>query len=128
MLFARAMSNGARWYCPDVFAGPAYTPDELGADVDGETLAMVSPPRHDGPAAPGTDPDDDVPVGTLEPLLRRKGVDMNRLLDHYGVEGLDQLTDPQRREVLLRLEGRPDVTTDPAGASPATDDREFTKE
>lgn len=30
MLFARAMSNGAKWYCPDIFAGPVYTPDELG--------------------------------------------------------------------------------------------------
>jgi hypothetical protein len=30
MLFARAMSNGAKWFCPDIFAGPVYTPDELG--------------------------------------------------------------------------------------------------
>lgn len=30
MYFARAMSNGAKWYCPDVFSGPVYTPDELG--------------------------------------------------------------------------------------------------
>lgn len=37
MLFARAMSNGVRWYCPDVFSGSAvYTPEELGAVVDGE--------------------------------------------------------------------------------------------
>lgn len=36
MLFARAMSNGYRWYCPDVFTGPVYTPEELGASVDGE--------------------------------------------------------------------------------------------
>ena len=35
MLFARAMSNGIRWYCPDVFSGNAtYTPEELGAEVD----------------------------------------------------------------------------------------------
>ena len=34
MCFARAISNGARWYCPDVFSGSVYTPDELGADVD----------------------------------------------------------------------------------------------
>ncbi len=41
MLFARAMSNGVRWYCPDVFtAGPVYTPEELGAAVndDGEMI------------------------------------------------------------------------------------------
>lgn len=29
MLFARAMSNGAKWFCPDVFSGPIYTPEEL---------------------------------------------------------------------------------------------------
>lgn len=37
MLFARAMSNGVRWFCPDVFSGNAvYVPEELGAEVDGE--------------------------------------------------------------------------------------------
>lgn len=35
MLFARAMSNGAKWFVPGIFGGaPVYTPDELGADVD----------------------------------------------------------------------------------------------
>lgn len=29
MLFARAMSNGVKWFCPDVFAGPVYTPEEM---------------------------------------------------------------------------------------------------
>ena len=41
MYFARAMSNGVRWYCPDVFGGTvAYTPDELGAieDADGHIV------------------------------------------------------------------------------------------
>lgn len=41
MLFARAMSNGAKWFCPDVFAGPVYTPDELGAAVNGETGEII---------------------------------------------------------------------------------------
>lgn len=36
MLYARAMSNGARWYCPDVFGGAVYTPEELGANVNEE--------------------------------------------------------------------------------------------
>jgi len=35
MLFARAMSNGVRWFTPDVFMGSSvYTPEELGGDVD----------------------------------------------------------------------------------------------
>lgn len=33
MLFARALSNGATWYCGDVFNSPVYDPDELAADV-----------------------------------------------------------------------------------------------
>jgi hypothetical protein len=43
MLFARAMSNGVKWFCPDVFNGSAvYTPEELGADVneDGQPITI----------------------------------------------------------------------------------------
>jgi len=46
MLFSRALTNGARWYCPDVFNGPIYTPDELGAVVDGETYEVVETPAE----------------------------------------------------------------------------------
>lgn len=41
MLFARAMSNGAKWFCPDVFSGPIYTPDEL---MDGQEATYEPPP------------------------------------------------------------------------------------
>jgi len=34
MLFARAMSNGVRWFCPDVFNTPVYTPEEFDIEVD----------------------------------------------------------------------------------------------
>jgi hypothetical protein len=47
MLFARALTNGARWYCPDVFNGVvAYTPDEFGATVDddGEVIEIPAAP------------------------------------------------------------------------------------
>lgn len=29
MLFARAISNGVKWYCPDIFSGPIYVPEEM---------------------------------------------------------------------------------------------------
>lgn len=47
MMWARAISNGAKWFTPDVFAGPVYTPDELGERVDGETGEPidVTPPQ-----------------------------------------------------------------------------------
>lgn len=44
-LFARALTNGARWICPDVFNGAIYTPEELRsndlevADLEGEIEA-----------------------------------------------------------------------------------------
>ena len=43
MLFARAISNGAKWFCPDVFGGPVYTPDELGCSVSetGEAIDVT---------------------------------------------------------------------------------------
>lgn len=46
MLFARAISNGVRWYCPDLFSGnTVYTEGELDADtVDGSwTEAKAEP-------------------------------------------------------------------------------------
>jgi hypothetical protein len=46
MLFARAISNGAKWYTPGIFGGaPVYTPDEFGADVDeeGDPIIDVTP-------------------------------------------------------------------------------------
>jgi len=64
MLFARALSNGQKWYAPDVFNGATvYTPDELGADVDGdgnviessfthETTLPPPPPQADRPYSP----------------------------------------------------------------------------
>ena len=37
MYFSRAISNGAKWYCPEVMSGlPVYVSEELGAKVDGD--------------------------------------------------------------------------------------------
>jgi hypothetical protein len=46
MLFARAMSNGVRWYTPDIFSGNVvYVPEELGAEVDGDGNVVDVTPR-----------------------------------------------------------------------------------
>lgn len=47
MLFARAISNGQKWYAPDAFNGATvYTPDELGAteDAEGNIVGLASLP------------------------------------------------------------------------------------
>ena len=49
MLFARAISNGIKWFCPDLFLGaPVYTPEELGAQVDeeGEVITIEDKPKQ----------------------------------------------------------------------------------
>jgi len=58
MLFARAMSNGVRWFTPDVFMGAAvYTPEELGESVDEDGIIDVpttpeTPVKAPAPAEP----------------------------------------------------------------------------
>ena len=41
MLFARAISNGVKWYCPDVFSGPVYVPEEMQAVTTEEVSHVV---------------------------------------------------------------------------------------
>ena len=62
MYFARAISNGARWYCPDIFGGGVYTPEELGAAVNeaGEVVdaPVVELPTEPAPVQPAEPPAD----------------------------------------------------------------------
>ena len=44
MLFARAMSNGVKWFTPDMFAGPVYTPEEMANVVTEDVEAVVVEP------------------------------------------------------------------------------------
>ena len=57
MLFARAMSNGTSWYCPDLFLGTFYTVEELeGAEPLDEPY---EPPANE--ELPEEVPNDEVP-------------------------------------------------------------------
>lgn len=81
MLYARAMSNGAKWFCPDAFGGsPVYTPDELGAEVDGETGEVIELPPVDARPDPLEDPDPGVE------LARQR---YKQLRDEHGQDALD---------------------------------------
>ena len=61
MLFARALTRGARRFAPGIFGGaPIYTPDEMGVDTDedghivqGEVINVTpTPPAANGKATP----------------------------------------------------------------------------
>ena len=46
MLFARAISNGVKWYCPDVFSGPVYVPEEMPeVTFDVQHVEVVETPK-----------------------------------------------------------------------------------
>jgi hypothetical protein len=74
MLFARAMTEGGRAYCPGLFGGVrAYTPEEIwpdqpvsGAHIDLETGEVIEMPADREPSAPaeGDLPPSDGPEGT----------------------------------------------------------------
>ena len=56
MLFARALTNGARWYCADIFLGSIYVPEELGGDDDPPPFDSGEP---ETPRAPSPTPKPD---------------------------------------------------------------------
>ena len=73
MLFARALTRGARRYAPGIFGGaPIYTPDEMGVDTDEDghivqgEIVNVTPPAAPRPAQPAADsgplPDDELTI------------------------------------------------------------------
>lgn len=65
MYFNRALSNGAKWYTPDVFGGiPVYVPEELGAKVDGEG-DVIEPPADPAPPTTAVQPEPQATVAQL---------------------------------------------------------------
>jgi len=68
MLFARALSNGVKWHCPDVMSGaPVYTPDELGARVDGETGEII--PGNYEVVKPGKTPTSPIDTSVIDAVI-----------------------------------------------------------
>jgi hypothetical protein len=125
MLFARCISNGARWYTPDIFGGaPVYTPEEMGAQVDGDGDVIDVTPRivepqakangHDAEldAIPGaadttrcTDAQRKAMFAIWKHLYGADSVGQFRdwLKQHYGTEHTSELTVAQASAVIDAL-------------------------
>lgn len=90
MAFARALSNGAKWHCPDVFGGPVYTPEELGANVDGdgEVINVTPEPETKRPLAlvPAAQP-----VETIEQKRERLEAEVHQEVQELQ-KSVDKLT------------------------------------
>ena len=93
MLFSRAMSNGARWYCPDIFGGVTpYTPDELDYVIDGETGeaidAVVSPNGTQPPERQPVPPKPPAP----EPVKTPEPETVSEMDEHFKTKKLTDTT------------------------------------
>jgi len=68
MLFARAMSNGVKWFCPDALGLTSYTPEELeGIEVSPIATATTAPAAQSQTAFPDQTP----PAGPMTPAQLR---------------------------------------------------------
>jgi len=130
MLFARAMSNGVRWYCPDVMSGSvAYTPEELGADVDedGNVIAVEVVEDHSYVIEPEPEPvEETLPMAytmTIEDACKTttsKGVAYGKM-DIVGLEKMlsamhtklakNELSPEERAEVERKIKAAQMVRT-----------------
>jgi hypothetical protein len=100
MYFARALTNGARWYCPDIFSGAVYTPDEMGATIDDDG-ALVEVPSAPPPSRERTEQlaqrhreifDADEERDAELENARKRNANLLQLAYDSGVIGLPKLT------------------------------------
>jgi hypothetical protein len=112
MLFARALTNAARFHCADIFGGPIYTPDELGAEVtiDSEGFeSLVPPPQAREAQTIEQAPAPHVPIDADTPEARAAGIKaVHTLARKHGVD-LDSPTSPYRKILIEHF----DIFCDP---------------
>ncbi len=102
MLFARALTNGQKWHCPDVTAGmPIYTPEELGVqeDQDGNLIENAQVEVHN--------PEErKILLDKLKVLIERTGVDLPKMLAHYAVHDVGMMGTTTLKAAIRLLEDR----------------------
>ena len=76
MLRSRCLTQGARAFCPDVFGGPIYTPDELRTEVVEVSQAPREPAQAKRPESPS-----DASVGSWA-VVGSKGAHYTVRADH----------------------------------------------
>lgn len=92
MLFARALSQGVRWYAPDVTAGAAaYVPEELGAEHDPEPAAIEAEPDPQPEPEPQAQEDamSEAEITEIAKLYGASGWTFERLCTAIGSVGGD---------------------------------------
>jgi len=103
MLFARALSNGARWYCPAIFGGAVYTHEEVGITVDEEGRAAESQSSGNGA---GNELCTREQRQNICRLVEAVGDSMSGFMAKMGIRLLDELSGYEAAKEIKRLEKR----------------------
>lgn len=115
MLFARAITSGARAIAPDV-VGQFYTPDELGADVDadGNITQIVEPthahePAPQLPSATAPSPAPEPPPIAYKPVSDTDRAAFSAMVDrHNALVTLSataaQMNDEQKKDFIAKTD------------------------
>jgi len=99
MLFARAMSNGVRWYCPDVFNGNVvYTPEDF--EIDGEVAPAQTVRIVDTETGEITEPANAIPATVAGWLNQAKPADAAKA---WAVEQKAQPNEHAARTSLKKI-------------------------
>ena len=112
MYFARALSNGARWFTPDIFAGTTvYTPEELDPSLEvepesGEVKGFKPLPVSVLEAEVTTRPAVGSRLDALKKLIEDTGADATALKAHYKVRSLEDLATDDVEHAIGILETR----------------------
>jgi hypothetical protein len=98
MLFARALSNGARWYCPGIFGGSVYTHEEIGLPTDSEGQIADSSAANNGSDLCTKDQ-----RGEIRSLLAQIGTTEADYCRGQGIKMLDELSSNEAAKALKGL-------------------------
>ena len=119
MLFARALSQGVRWYCPDVLSGsPAYVPEEMGAEVnqEGEAVEVVNPePTPEEPeevTGEVVETIDPERVENFKAGFKALGLNIGQVANLFGAAGLDGLRARSKKAIEERLAAMTETEAD----------------
>lgn len=105
MLFARALSNGARWYCAGIFGGSIYTHEELGIAVDEDGRAVESESGGNGGSV-GSELCTRDQRQQICRLVEAVGDSMPQFMAKMGIRLLDELSGYEAAKEIKRLEKR----------------------
>lgn len=123
MLFARALSQGVRWYAPDVTAGsPAYVPEELGGDQEPQEAPAVVE-ADQGPAIESGEEEPTEPAEPTEQLdpdrvkqigngIGALGLTYKQIDQLLGAAGIDSLRAASGKALHERVSGLTEAQAD----------------